>query len=223
MATNLGEFHTLVSDALGKGTSLDSVIPKRVGMAAGWIERNYTFQYMRTWKTFTADPDAEFPHIVSLYDLDIKKIDLIRIKTTEADGSVLFSRPLLQLAPADRETRSTGVPESFWLNGVSSIVFNSVPDVETVFEAHLVQFSRWGSGNSWTHWLLDNATELLLCKTLTLMAVRTRDPKLYQMYESDLAKEIQAFNVAEENLRSGTVVSRWEPPEYASHESLRSA
>jgi len=224
MTTTLGEFYTMVSDALGKGTSLDSVIAKRTEMAAGWIERNYTFQYMKQWRTVEVDPDAAEPHIVSLFGLKVKKINLLRKRSADGAGGYVFSRPWRQVSPADRETRTPGVPESFWLNGVSSIILNSIPEEAMTLEGHFNLYTAWGSGSSWTHWLLDNATQLLLCKTLMLMAFRTRDPKLYQMYEADLAKEQQSFNVAEEELRTEEVVSRWEPPEFSTiDESLRSA
>lgn len=225
MGTTLGEFHTLVSDALGRGTSLDTVIPKRVEMAARWLERNYTFQYMRTWRTFSVDPDADYPYIVSLFDMEIKKIELIRKRSTEDDGTVVFGRPLRKLHPGDRESRPAGVPESYWLNGVNSIIFNSVPDEAMTFEAHLVQFTKWGSGSSWTHWLLDHGTNLLLSRSLMLMVSRTRDPKLWEMYKMEFDLEVQSFNVAEEEIQgSDPVVSTWEPPEYVTiDESLRSA
>lgn len=224
MTTTLGEFHTLVSDALGRGTSLDSVIPKRTEMAARWIERNYTFQYMRSWLSLSVDSAATNPHIVSLYDLELKSLELVRRRTTGADGTILFSRPLRKLRPADRESRPVGQPESYWLNGVSSIVFNSTPGEDMTFECHFQQFTKWGSGSSWTHWLLDNATQLLLCRTLMTMAIRSRDPKLYDMYKADFDLEIQSFNVSEEELQSGDIIQVWEPPEYAELDtSLRSA
>lgn len=224
MTTSLGDFHALVSDALGRGTSFDSVIPKRVEMAAGWIERNYTFQYMRTWKTLAIDPTAEFPYILSLYDLRAKAVSLLRKRSLAADGTVQYGRPIRQVSAESRETRPSGDPESFWLNGVSAIVLNSTPDEALTLEAHLVQYTSWGSGTTWTHWLLDNATELLLCRSLMALSVRARDPKLYEIYATELKLEIQSFNVAEEALQTSDSQQIWEPIEYAqSDPSLRSA
>lgn len=225
MSLLLSEFHTLVSDGLGRGTSLDSVIPARVKMAVNWIEKNYTFQYMKEWMTFPVLAAAAYPYIVSLANIRPKKFELIRRRTTDSDGNIQFGRPLRKVNPADRESRPAGEPESYWLNGVNSIIFNSVPDEDMDFEAHVVRFTDWGSSSNFTHWLLDNATELLLAKSLQLMTVRTRDPGLYDMYEKELQKEIQAFNVAEEDLQTGDpVIAIWEPPEDATMDtSLRSA
>lgn len=225
MATTLGEFHTLVSDALGRGTSLDSVIPKRVEMAARWIERSLTFQYMRTWRTFSVDPDADYPHIVSLFNMELKKIELIRKRSTNDEGEIVYGRPLTKAKPEDRESRPEGTPESYWLNGVNSITFNAVPDEAMDFEAHLVQFTKWGSGSIWTHWLLDHATGLLLARTCQLMTIRTRDPGLWKMYDDEVKLELQSFNVSEEDIQAGDpVIAKWEPPEYIEFdESYRSA
>lgn len=213
MTTTLGQFHTLVSDALGRGTSLDSVIPERARMAARWIERNYTFQYMRQVRLITASASAEYPYIASLNGLEIKKLTTLRRRTTDTDGSILFGPALRQVKPVDRSNRPSGTPESYWLNGVSSLIFNSVPDEDMVFEGHFVLFTSWGTASSWTHWLLDNATQLLLCRTLMAMMPRTRDPALYQAHKTEFDLEIQSFQIAEEDLQSSEpVISQWEPP-----------
>lgn len=221
----LGEFHTMVSDALGRGTALDSIIPVRTRMAARWIERNYLFQYMRTWKVLDVLATATYPYILSLANLEIRNIESLRIRTLDGDGTTyLFSPPLKRIAPADRGTRGLGVPESYWLNGVTSVILGSIPDVDTTFEANLQQFTKWGSGSSWTHWLLDNAEQLLLCRTLMMMTVRSRDQDLWAMYKSEFDLEIQSFNVSEEVLATGDLVQIWEPPAGDTFDnSLRSA
>lgn len=222
--TTLSEFHTLVSDALGKGTSLDTLIAKRTEWSARWLERNYVFQYMRSWQVLTVDNDADFPYIVSLSGLNLRKLETIRRRTTDTDGSYLFGRPLRYVKPADRESRPFGVPESYWLNGVTSIILNSVPDEDMTFEAHIQSFTSWGTAAGWTHWLLDNATNLLLTRTLMMMTSRSRDPKMWETYKGEFDLEIQSFNVAEEDVQTGDSIQVWEPPEFATiDESLRSA
>ena len=212
MTTSLGAFHTLVSDALGRGTSLDSVIPERVRMSARWIERNYTFQYMKQQRTLTASASATYPWIMSLHDLEIKRVVALRRKQTDDDGTIFFSPPLRKVDPVDRANRPAGQPESYWMNGVSSLIFNSVPDEDMEFEGHFVLFTKWGTASTWTHWLLDNATQLLLCRTLMAMMPRTRDPALYQAHKTEFDLEIQSFTVAEEDLQADDpVIAQWEP------------
>lgn len=222
----LGEFHTMVSDALGRGTSLDSIIPRRTEMAARWLERNYTLQYMRQWRVLEVDSSATYPYIISLHDLQLKGIDTIRRRrVSEDDGTYLFDRALKKVNPVDRESRPVGNPESYWLNGLSSIILNSVPDEDMTFEAHIQSFTIWpaSTNTTWTHWLLDNATQLLLCRTLMTMVPRTRDPALWQTYKQEFDLELQSFKVSEETLTETDFVSVWEPPEFVQNdESLRS-
>lgn len=191
---------------------MDGVIPKRVALAARWLERNYTFQYMKEWKTFNVVTTASFPYIITLSDLLVKRINVVRKRVTAADGTIEYGLPLKQLEPGDRSTRPIAAePESYWLNGVSSLVLNTHPSENMTFEANLTLFTRWGSATSWTHWLLDNATELLLARTLMMLSVRRRDPKLYATYQSEFDLEIKSFNVAEEDLQSGDVQEIWTP------------
>lgn len=215
MRIELSEFHTMVQDALGR-PALNTRVPRRVEMAVAWLERNYTFQYMRTWKTVSVDSAADYPHIISLYDLDVKGIDLVRIRELDDTGEgYTFRRPMLKVKPADRETRAVGTPESYCVNGRNSIVLNSIPDEDLTLEIHLQQFTKWGSGDNWTHWLLDNATQLLLCRTLLLMATGpAKDADLYQMYKTDFDLEISTFNVSEEEIQTEEFVQVWEPPEH---------
>lgn len=213
---SLGDFHTLVEDALGRSTSVTSLIPLRVRMAAAWLEKNYTFQYMRQWRTLEVLAAAEYPHIISLHNINIKRVELLRrrMAAIPADGGYVFSDPLKSLKPQDRSRRGYGVPESYWKNGMSSLVLNSIPTENMTFEANLVEFTNWGSGSTWTHWLLDNATQLLLARTLMILgSTRLRDPKLWETYKAEFDLEIQAMGVAQEDIQEVEVVSTWEQPE----------
>lgn len=224
MELTLAEFKALVSDGLGRGTTLDSVIGTRIAMAVQWLERNYTFQYMRQWTELQALTSAQFPYIVSLHNMRIKGIELIRQRTSDNEGGHLFGRPLKRVHPGDRESRSAGPVESYWPNGVSSIILNSIPTEDLTFEAHIKQFTAWGTADDFTHWLMDNATQLLLARTMMMLVPRTRDPKLWQTYKAEFDLELQSFNVSEEEIQANDFVSVWEPQEFAQNdESLRSA
>lgn len=226
MTTSLGDFHTLVEDSIGRSTSVTSLIPLRTRMAAAWIERNYTFQYMKQWRTFTVSPSATYPHILSLQGIKAKKIELIRRRhdALDADGGYYFSPPLKPLKPQDRSRRSNGSPESYWLNGLSSIVFNAIPNEAMTFEVNLVEFTDWGTSSTWTHWLLDNATHLLLVRTLMMMgATRLRDPKLWEVYKAELDLELASFKCFQEEIDTVEVVAQWEPPGYDTYPEFRTA
>lgn len=212
----LSEFHTLVGDALGR-SSLESRVPQYTKMAAMWLERNYTFQYMRTWRQLTASPTAEYPYIISLHNIEVKGIDLLRVRRESEDvaGEYIFNDAMKKVHPVDRTTRGFGVPESYWVNGRSSIILNSIPQEVTIFECHMQEFTKWQKDtDNWTHWLLDNATQLLLCRTMMMLASgKARDTELYAMYKADFDLELSTFNVSEEEISSGDFVQVWEPPE----------
>ena len=214
MTVSLSEFHSLVSDGLGRGTSVDTLIPERVRMAAAWIEKNYTFQYMKTWRTLSVSTTAQYPYIISLADIAVKRVTLLRRREADLEGTgFIFSDPLKKLAPDDRSTRGEGIVESYWINGRNSIVLNAIPTEDLTLEAHLVEYTKWGSGDNWTHWLLDNCTQLLLCRTMMILgSTRLRDPKLWEVYKAEFDLEIQAMNVSEEDIQEEDVVAQWEPP-----------
>jgi len=221
--TTLGGFHTDVADALGRSTSLSGVIPRRVKMAAQWLERNYTFQYMREWKVLNVSASAQYPYIISLHNMFVKGIDSIRRRDLDNDGNIIFDDPLKKVNPIDRTNRPKGKPESYWLNGRSSIILNSIPQEDYTYEAHMVRFTSWGEDDAWTHWLLDNAYQLLLVRTLMIMSPRLRDTKLWEVYKAEFDLEIQSFNVSEEEIQSGDFCAVYEPPDAAqSNDDLRS-
>jgi len=215
MLLTLAEFHTMVEDAIGR-PALYSRVPKRVAMAVAWIERNYTFQYMRTWRSLSVSADATYPHILSQAGMNIKGVDLLRIKDLDDDGEIVFHPPLKKVKPQDRERRGLGRPESYWVNGRSSIVLNSIPDEDMDFEIHLQEFTSWNyNQDDFTHWLLDNAAQLLLCRTMMMLALGpARDAELYGTYKADFDLELSTFNVSEEEIQSADFVQVWEPPEY---------
>lgn len=224
MSTSLSDFHTLVEDSIGRSTSVTSLIPTRTRMAAEWIERNYTFQYMRQWRTFNVSASATYPHILSLSGIKVKAVELIRRRheALDADGGYYFGPPLKALKPQDRSRRSNGNPESYWLNGLSSIIFNSIPDEDMVFETNLVEFTTWGTSSTWTHWLLDNATHLLLARTLMMMgATRLRDPKLWEVYKAELDLEMASFKCFQEEISAVDIVAQWEPSNYDTYPDFR--
>ena len=201
----LAEFHSLVSSDLGRGTGLDSVIPLRVKLAVQFLERNYTFQYMKRWHTFSVNASAENPHVISLAGYSPKRITTIRRISEDDDGTIRYHPLNGPIDPRDRTTRPEGFPTAWSLNGLANIILDATPDEDFDLEIHGAWYTAWGTANSFTHWLLDHAVGLLLPLTLMYMSSRTRDPKNYAMYEKQFALELKTFNVAEEEIQLGSV------------------
>lgn len=210
---NLGQFHTRVARALARGTSLDTSIPTWVEEAVQDLESNYDFQYMKRWTEITVDPDADQPHIISLYNTPVKEVSLLRYYNSDTERWVDIKGPK---NPQDRDTRPTGAPSSFWLNGVNGIVLDSTPDEELTLHAHLKVFSTWQPDqDTFEHFLIDRYRKLLLSQTVLTANEELRDPRLAQVYELMNQRAWTQVKVAEEALQYGGETGAqmdWEPP-----------
>ena len=205
----LGDFYTSVADAIGRGSSLDVKIPRWARRSARFIERNYGFQYMKRWMQLVVDPDADYPHIISLGSNDPKMIRSLRYMVPDSTDGILYE--LQRIEPEDRTQRSTNEPISgYWLDGVGSIVLDQIPSQAYTLEMHADIFTVWGSNNSWDHWLLRNAEDLLIARTLMTAAKELRDPKMHQTWKAEFLDEQTTFNVSEEALQHGGKTDRME-------------
>lgn len=210
---NLGQFHARVARALGRGTSLDSVIPDYVEEAVQDIEANYSFQYMKRWVEFTIDASSTSPHIITLFTVPVKKVNLLRY-VNEDDGR--FRDIKGPIDPQDRQTREAGLPTRFWLDGISSIVLDSIPDEDLSCEGHLTNFSVWQPDQTgFQHILIDRFRSLLLSETVIKASVDLRDPRLGDLYKSVNERAWTNINQTEESLQYGGETGAqmdWEPP-----------
>lgn len=210
---DLGGFHARVARALGRGTSLDTVIPGYVEEAVQDIEKNYTFQYMRRWVELSIDASSTSPHIISLFTTPIKEITLLRYINPDDSR---FRRIKGPIDPGDRQTRETGTPTAFWLDGVSSIVLDAIPDTDLDVEGNFVQYSVWQPDQTtFRHYLIDHYRTLLLSETVQKAAVDLRDARLGPLYQSMNTRAWTNVNTSEEALQKGGDTGSqmdWEPP-----------
>lgn len=198
---NLGEFHTLTEAALGRGTALTTVVPTFVRFAARWLERNYTFQYMKKFVTVSIDVDvATTPRYVELGPGAPKSIPMFR--WVQSDGSY---RNLRRVEPEDmdslEEATALSPPETYWIDGVERIVLGATPTEDINGELRVDKYSVWSESLTSEHWLLDNAEDVLLGQTLVMMASRTRDPKLRETWLSIRDEGLRTLLLAEEELQ----------------------
>jgi len=199
---NLGEFHSLVSESLNRGTSLDARIPSKVRQAVRWIERNYTYQYMRRWLSGTIDtslPDAE---VIPLYQLYPKAIEAVRLWPSDNPRSQFHD--LKRIDPKERTSRTTDV-SGYWLDGVNSIILDGTPtDVSgsIPYEIHLHQYTAWPTDTNYEHWLIDNAEDMLLYTTLFYMGVSLRDSRMIADYKALRDEAQQTLHISEQEIQN---------------------
>lgn len=214
---DLAGLHSRIARAIGKGTSLDTSIPEFVEEAVQWMEANYNFQYMEQWLEIPIDPTADNPHIISLYNTPIKKIEAFRLVVDDPAHTATHEgrfRDLKRIKPKDRQTRFRGPPSGYWLNGVSSIVLDAIPDEEFLTELHAFVFSVWQPTQpDFRHYLIDRFRTPLIARTCMLAAIDRRDPRMFDMYKKAYLDAQTVINVAEEDLQfgSGDIRMDWSP------------
>lgn len=217
MPTTIADFHSLVAGSCNAGSSLDGVIPGRVRMAARFLERNLDFAYMRRWGELNIDADADEPHVVSLFGYNFKAIDAVRIVnldvTPGSDDADRFT-DLKLIDPRQRTTRRSESPSAYWLDGVTNLILDARPNVDMVLELHYRAFTEWSASSGWTHWLLQNAEDLLLAQSMMFIAIYRRDMALYATYKAMRDDSMKTLQAAEEELAFSNreAAMLWLPP-----------
>lgn len=196
---NLGEFHTEVESCLARGSSLTAVVPGYVRRAARWLERNYTFQYMKQFLDLYIDLDvASTPRYIELGIGAPKKISFLRWRLSTGEY-----QNLERVEPEDLTALTTGTPDGFWLDGIRRLVLNKTPDENLTGELRIDRYTPWPTQLTFQHWLLDQAEDVLLAQTLVLMAPRLRDPRMVQTYEKMRDEGLKTLLLAEDELQYG--------------------
>ena len=173
---NLGEFHTVVSSEVKRGTSLDAVIPLRVSMAVAMLERNLTMQYMRLFIEIVLIPSDTSPRLVQLPS-DIKSVRFLRI--TDSFG---LYKELKKFDLKDQMKLTTGRPEGYTFNGRSMIMLDKTPDSAYTIEGEIKFFTAWPTDLTATPWLVTSAPDLLLAQTMVLIGNYLRDVQIVAQY-----------------------------------------
>lgn len=174
---NLGEFHTMLSGEVKRGTSLDSIIPQRVSMAAAMLERNFTMQYMKQHVEVTLNILDAQPRLI-LQPADIKSIGWLRLTSTESS----LYRNLKKIDPRDLAKLETGEPSAYWLSGRSQIVLDKIPDENFVVEGELKFFTDWPTDTDATPWLVIRAPDVLMAQSMVLIGNYLRDMEIIKHY-----------------------------------------
>lgn len=185
---NLAAFHSLVSQEARRGNSLDAVIPRRVQMAARYLEKTYNFAYMENLFTIILDPDNDDPRVVQV-PLNIKSIRWIRIPNEVGEYAYLK-----KVDPSEVTAQTTGFPVGYFLSGPNYIVFDSVVEESYYAEGWGKLYTAWPEADlDASPWLVDNATDALLCKSMEFICQHLRDYNGLAMFKTqfqDIAKSL---------------------------------
>lgn len=191
---NLGEMHSLVSEAIGRSTAYDTQIPGYVRRAARFLERNYTFQYMNIYSTFPLDADAAEPRLITLPSA-LKKDRLIRI--VKSDGEY---QDLRKGDPSDVKALLTEIPSIYWLSGDDKIWLGQTPAEDYSCEIYWTKYTTWPTDLGQTTWLLTNAEDVLLAQTMVMMSPHLKDPDVLQLWSGNLTTCLKSLIDADSDL-----------------------
>lgn len=173
---NLGEFKAFVKADLKRGSSLDALIPARAQMAARFLERNWTFQYMKVFVNVVLNPSDPNPKLVE-FPHSIKSTPWLR---TAKDDEYTY---LKLLDPRDLLRSGTGPPSAYWRSGRANIVLDRVPDQAYVIEGQLVFYTSWPTDDEAQPWLLENGSDVVLGQTMMFFAAYLRDNAMFGLYK----------------------------------------
>jgi len=180
---NLSEFHNLVSVSLNRGSTLDTKIPAMVGLAAQWLERNYTFKYMERFKLIQVV--AGDRTIVLPLNVVIKGMKFLRFIGSDGGYSYIKKIEPEDAVGVGQQLDSNNIPSSYWIVGTTTLVFSGVPTQELNGEAMWYEYTDWPKEPASTNFLLQTGSDVLLAQTLLNMsAFVTRDIRMVQGYKA---------------------------------------
>lgn len=195
--TTLGEFHSLVKEEAKKGARLDTVVVGAVRRAAVWFERNYSFSYMDRYVSFVLDPGASEPRVAPL-DGTVKAIHFVkRLDVDSPERRWLVER----VAPEPIAFISTRAPDKYWVDDHQWLWFNNIPDREYTFHMSYVAYSVWPTDLDAEHWLLSYGEDVMLAKTMMLMAPGQREPAWLELYASMYSEGLVTLMNADAELK----------------------
>lgn len=207
---NLGDFQSLVSTSLNRGTTLDARIPLRIAMAAQWLERNYSFKYMEAFRilqVMQGDRVVSFPT-----NTVIKAMKFVRL--IRDDGSYMYlnkvePEDLLGVGtPSPGAVFQAGVEQprlsSYWVVGTRELILNVKPLTDWVGEAMWYEYTNWPTDVASQHPLIAMASDVLLAETLLLMAAfDLRDQRMVAGWKEIRDEGVNTLTRAEDESKFG--------------------
>lgn len=175
---------------------MDGLIPGFVRKAALWIERNNTLQYMRKFATISIDASTDSARYITLEDTRIKSVEFLRWVPTDGDFQYLHLR-----SAQDYLNLSVGTPEGYWLDGVDRLVLSSTPDEDLSGELMVNRYTAWPTSLTATHWLIDNAEDILEALAMVNFAKHSRDAELLSFWKGIFDTGLLGLYAADQELQ----------------------
>lgn len=203
---NLGDFKAAVSTSLNRGTTMDGRIPLRIQQAVAWLERNYTFKYMERFRLLQI--------VANERTIDLPSNEVIKswkfVRLVNDDGSYRYLNKIepedsLGLGTASSVMGRRPLLSSYWVSGISTMVLNTVPEAAWNGEGMWNAYTDWPlSEDSFTHPLLNMASDVLQAETLLLMAAfDLRDQRMVAGWKEIRDEGVNTMTRAEDEAKYG--------------------
>lgn len=191
----LGEFEDQVRASAKRGTALDAQLPGFIRRAARWIEQNYTLSYMRRRITLSvavgeqqiplpAGNFKELGPIVFAWSGGTSFVNKVDLESLTVSEQIVF-------------------PTQYAVQGASDLIFNMPFSEAAIGAMVLVQYSDWPLAPNQTHWLLNNAEQLMLVQTMLNIMVDLRNDQGYQAVMNSRNEAVKALLDADYATRYG--------------------
>lgn len=192
----LADFHSIVSDSVKRGATLDSMIPRYARMACSWMERNYSFKYMEEVRILQVQQGIRT--FILQTNQFVKKIEFIRMISSTGIYTYL-KRGRAQ----DFLSVEVGESQGFWVAGNSTIVLENIPAEPMTGEAVFECYSEWPTSGEETHPLLQMASDVMLYQVLMMLSPHMRDGRVFEAYKIMRDEALNTLTRAEDELAYG--------------------
>ncbi len=204
----LGEFHTLVGQVFNLDDRMDAFIPAATRQAARWIERNQTIRYMKRTELYNKTGGTD--NVLSIGAAgNVKGLDAVAIYEENNYDNLIAELDHEDLI--NTQTADEGVPSAFDYRTIilasdtdpaddaePEIILDIVPAINYSFAVNTVRYSTWPTSLTVTHWLLENAEDILLARTCIQLGPIAREPEITQFYSPLLNDGLQTLLSAEQ-------------------------
>ncbi len=202
MAQTLAQFKSMVSASINRGTTLDQFIPYGIQHAIETIEQNNTLKYMERFASFQADPNLAEPRALALPNEFVKAIDFVRFVEPDANAAGADFHYVKQIDPRDSKYWDEGVPDNYWIDGMSYLWFDRAPAEELEGEiSYILKTDYTSLVDADNHWLVSNANGLLLAQTMIQMAPWMRNKETLQFYKELRGEAMKTLLLADAEFR----------------------
>lgn len=202
----LGELLEEITEYINDGSIKDVLVRQALRRASRWVERNYSYQYMRGIYTVT----LQFPTYPAVPEV-------ITLPTTIKSILAEDGRTYRETAPRERRRFRKIDYDSFqsfkevaWPQHYYQLdqlrIQPSEFSAEELFKADIpvAEFSDWEEDNDdFEHWLIDNAGDLLLLKTCEFVAPALRDSDFLTLCRNAAQEALNTTIGADEEMRDG--------------------